>query len=165
MKFRCIYCAHAFEAEALPPACPSCAAAFTRVVTPGTPVKDIVRALAKNGRSPLFNLVAEVFDIADEKAPAEGFAVACAPDDREPTQDPGMVAVTDSLVDAVAQGYRVLRALRDPLREAAARAEPDADGMYRYRVVVVDHEPRPAGCACHIEAGDSPCPVHGDDDR
>lgn len=28
-----------------------------------------------------------------------------------------------------------------------------------------DTEPRPAGCACHLEAGDSPCPVHGDDDR
>jgi hypothetical protein len=23
---------------------------------------------------------------------------------------------------------------------------------------------RPPGCLCHLEWGDSPCPVHGDDD-
>ena len=27
-----------------------------------------------------------------------------------------------------------------------------------------DVEPRPLGCKCHLEAGDSPCPVHGDAD-
>lgn len=106
MKLRCIYCAHLFEAPELPPACPSCAATFSQVVTPDTPVKDIVRALAKNGCSPVFDLIAEVFDMADEKVQAEGFAPACAP----------------------------------------------------------DQEPRPAGCACHVEAGDSTCPVHGDDE-
>lgn len=25
-----------------------------------------------------------------------------------------------------------------------------------------DEVPRPAGCKCHWEIGDSPCPVHGD---
>lgn len=28
-----------------------------------------------------------------------------------------------------------------------------------------DAEPRPKGCECHLEAGDSPCPVHGDTDE
>lgn len=27
-----------------------------------------------------------------------------------------------------------------------------------------DTEPRPKGCMCHLEAGDSPCPVHGEGD-
>jgi hypothetical protein len=27
-----------------------------------------------------------------------------------------------------------------------------------------DHEPRPPGCQCTWEAGDSPCPVHGLDE-
>lgn len=26
-----------------------------------------------------------------------------------------------------------------------------------------DTEPRPPGCACHLDAGDSPCPVHGEE--
>lgn len=25
-----------------------------------------------------------------------------------------------------------------------------------------DRMPRPTGCKCHLEIGDSPCPVHGD---
>ena len=28
-----------------------------------------------------------------------------------------------------------------------------------------DAEPRPKGCMCHLEAGDSPCPVHGEGDE
>jgi hypothetical protein len=25
-------------------------------------------------------------------------------------------------------------------------------------------EPRPKGCECHLETGDSPCPVHGEEE-
>jgi hypothetical protein len=28
-----------------------------------------------------------------------------------------------------------------------------------------DGEPCPKGCECHLEAGDSPCPIHGDADE
>lgn len=31
-------------------------------------------------------------------------------------------------------------------------------------MAAAETEARPAGCACHLEAGDSPCPVHGDED-
>ena len=107
MKFRCIYCTHVFEADALPPACPGCSRTFTLTLGPRTTVKQLVRALAKNGASPTFNLLRDA--LPDEDA-APDFALACAPDD------------------------------------------PDT-------------QPRPAGCNCHLEPGDSPCPVHGDDDQ
>ena len=47
----------------------------------------------------------------------------------------GKVAARVMLDDVEPQTYRVLRAPRDPLAEAMARGEPDADGMYRYKVV------------------------------
>lgn len=104
MKFRCIYCTHAFDADALPPACPGCSRTFTLTVGPYTTVKQLVRALANNGAIPSFDLLRAA--LPEEHAPE--FALACAPD--------------------------------------------------------TDTHPRPAGCACHIEPGDSPCPVHGDDE-
>lgn len=105
MKFRCIYCAHVFEADALPPACPGCSRTFSLTVGPRTTVKQLVRALAANGASPSFNLLRDA--LPDDGA-AQGFALACAPD--------------------------------------------------------VGTEARAPGCACHLEPGDSPCPVHGDDE-
>lgn len=78
MKFRCIYCAHAFEAEALPPACPSCAATFTMVVKPETKLFDLAMAVDKNGRELDFDLRArlpqghpEHMDVALATAAAE----------------------------------------------------------------------------------------------
>lgn len=29
----------------------------------------------------------------------------------------------------------------------------------------LDTEPRPPACRCHLEIGDSPCPVHGEDEE
>ena len=33
------------------------------------------------------------------------------------------------------------------------------------KAMLEDAEPRPKGCECHLEAGDSPCPIHGDADE
>jgi hypothetical protein len=74
VKFCCIYCTNAFEADALPPTCPGCSRTFTLTVGPGTTVKALVRALAKNGASPSFNLLRDA--LPDENAaPAEGVCV------------------------------------------------------------------------------------------
>ena len=103
MKFRCIYCAHDFEATALPPACPACAVTFTMVVKPKTRIFDLAMAVDRNG----YELDANLVPRRSEDAPPVDFALAVEP----------------------------------------------------------DTEPRAPGCACLWEAGDSPCPVHGDDDQ
>ena len=60
MKFRCIYCAHTWECDERPPACPNCSTPFTLTVTPDTPLFDLAMALDRNGRSLDFELRARL---------------------------------------------------------------------------------------------------------
>ncbi len=81
-----------------------------------------------------------------------------------------MSRVSDLLRDASdAKGHNALRDL-DPLYELVTRL---AAHLAHMETLVVnrtslakdgDPVPRPAGCLCHWEMGDSPCPVHGNDD-
>ena len=145
MKFRCIYCSHAFEADALPPACPICATPFTLAVGPKTKLFELAQAVDKNG----YELNTKLVPIRPEDAPLD-FALAAGPE--EPPREHTW---------ATLNGMTFCRACTVVLR---------ADGKNkpcRGRVGLSlreDTEPRPAGCACHIEAGDSLCPVHGDDE-
>lgn len=54
------------------------------------------------------------------------------------------------------QEHERLRKRDEVLREQAKRAP----GPYPE-----DTEPRSKGCECHLEVGDSPCPVHGETDE
>ena len=42
----------------------------------------------------------------------------------------------------------------------------DCDGpVVSFRKMADDMEARQPGCQCHLEIGDSPCPVHGEDEE
>jgi hypothetical protein len=108
MKYRCIYCTHVYEADALPPACPSCATPLSLTVTPETTLFDLAMAVDRNGHELAFDLERRPTAIPTGPRPMD-FALACAPEH--------------------------------------------------------DTQPRPPGCDCHLDHGDSPCPAHGDDDK
>jgi len=78
VKFRCIYCAHAWEGDDRPPGCPNCATPFSLTVTTDTPIFDLAMALDRNGRALDFELRArlpeqhpEHMDVALATAAAE----------------------------------------------------------------------------------------------
>lgn len=50
-------------------------------------------------------------------------------------------------------------------RKSILEAEDERILAEMRRANVKDAEPRPKGCECHLEAGDSPCPIHGDADE
>ena len=50
MNLRCVYCAYTWKRDERPPACPRCETPFSLLVTPDTPVRDIVMAIGLNGR-------------------------------------------------------------------------------------------------------------------
>lgn len=54
---------------------------------------------------------------------------------------------------------RGLAAFADLLKLVASRRPPAVVAGHK------DTQPREPGCRCQLEAGDSPCPVHGDDDQ
>ena len=55
------------------------------------------------------------------------------------------------------------RALDFELRARLPEKHPEHMDL-SLAAAAAETETRAAGCACHLEAGDSPCPVHGDDD-
>lgn len=146
MKFRCIYCTHAWECETRPDACPSCATSFSLTVTPDTPILDLAMALDRNGRELDFELRAR---LPEQHPEHMDVTMASAAMEHRWVTRPHIEWTFCADCNVVQRADGKNRPCRGPvgmtLRGQSCHTDADPDT-----------QPRPTGCSCHLGPGDSP---------